>query len=143
MTRKSISKIAVNGARLIATVSAIALAGSALAAGEATREFYRSLVPSQQTQQLPEECYDKFGKLVITPQNVELCSALPTAAIAVPGVPLRDNDNDGGTDVSTRDGGGGGGGGPPDSGRHDHGKGDGTAGNGRGCDKGGGNHANH
>ena len=95
MIRKSISRIAINGARLIATVSAIALAGNALAAGEAIKDFYRSLVPSQQVQKLPEECFDKFGKLFITPQNVELCSALPTAAIVVPGVTQRDDDNNG------------------------------------------------
>lgn len=105
MRKATVSKITINTARLIATVSAFAFAGSALAAGEATSDFYRSLVPGQRAQQLPEQCYDELGNLVITPQNVELCSALPTAAIGVPGVPGRDNEGERGSGPS---------GGPPD-----------------------------
>ena len=94
MTKTFVSGNALNAVRLIATISAITLAGNAFAAGEAIKDFYRSLVPSQHVQKLHEECYDKFGKLVITPRNVELCSALPTAAIAVSGSPPHDNNDD-------------------------------------------------
>ena len=100
MRKKYISRMALNGARLIATVSSFALTGSAFAASEATWEFYRSL--NQQARVLPAECYDESGNLVITPQNVELCSALPTAAVGL-APPDTENGNDRGDDDSFGD----------------------------------------
>ena len=115
MRKIFVSSTTLNAARLIATVSALAFAGSALAAGEATGDFYRSLIPGQQVQKLPEECYDEFGKLFITPQNVEICSALPAAAIGVPpGLQARGDENDGDTGVDTPGGPSDDPGGPPD-----------------------------
>ncbi len=93
MRKKPISSVTLNASRLIVTVSAVALTGSALAGGAATMDFYRSLVPGQQAQQLPEECYDALGQLVITAENVDLCSALPTAAIGAPGLAGGDYEN--------------------------------------------------
>ncbi|HSG96248.1 MAG TPA: hypothetical protein VLA28_12065, partial [Afifellaceae bacterium] len=52
-------------------------------------------------QELAEECYDRDGKLVITPRNVDLCASLPTAAIiAIASEPAS---NDGNSEPSSND----------------------------------------
>ncbi len=87
MNQKHVSRIVLNGAILFATVSVLTLAGCAPLTGDSTRG-YRSSALGQQSQkvsqarQLPEECYDEFRQIIITPENVELCSEQPTAAIA-------------------------------------------------------------
>ena len=98
MTKTFVSRHNLNRVCLIATVSSFALAGSAFAASQATWEFYRSLAPGQQWEgapELPAACFDSSGNLAITPDNVELCSALPTAAV---GPDLTPPDTEGGTD---------------------------------------------
>ena len=94
MCKAFIPKITTKGIRLVATVSALALTGSAMAQSEAMWEYRRAIIMQQQ---LPAECYDGSGNLVITPENVELCSALPTTAIGF-GPPDTENGNDRGDD---------------------------------------------
>ncbi len=64
------------GTRLIAVFSSLVLAGATLA-NEATREYFESLKPGRQ---IAKKCFNEFGQLVLTPDNIGLCADLPEAA---------------------------------------------------------------